>query len=134
LFQKEDAENITKLCNNYNIYKNTLHLPYPYSKKDALLWMEKHLENYHTNKSYEFAVTDRFTGKLYGTIGLTNNYHFNNGEIAYWIGEEFWGNGFATEAAQAIMDFAFKEKKYHKLYARYFHSNPASGRVLEKLG
>src|SRR5699024_10680100 len=95
---------------------------------------EKHLENYHTNKSYEFAVTDRFTGKLYGTIGLTNNYHFNNGEIAYWIGEEFWGNGFATEAAQAIMDFAFKEKKYHKLYARYFHSNPASGRVLEKLG
>jgi RimJ/RimL family protein N-acetyltransferase len=44
------------------------------------------------------------------------------------------GNGYATEAAQAILHFAFEEKQYHKVFARYFNSNPASGRVMQKLG
>lgn len=133
LFQEFDAAAVTKLCNNYNIYKNTLYLPYPYSLDDALSWMELHLENYIANKSYEFAITDKESGELYGAIALSNNLSFNNGEIAYWIGEEFWGNGYATEAAQAILQFAFNKKKYHKVFARYFYSNPASGRVLQKL-
>ncbi|WP_423407684.1 GNAT family N-acetyltransferase [Heyndrickxia sp. MSNUG] len=134
LFQISDAAAVTKLCNNYNIYKNTLYLPYPYSIEDALSWIEHHLNNFNANKSYEFAVTDKETGDLYGAIALSNNQKFKNGEIAYWIGEEFWGNGYATEAAQGILQFAFDEKQYHKVFARYFKSNPASGRVMEKLG
>ncbi|MED3712331.1 GNAT family N-acetyltransferase [Peribacillus frigoritolerans] len=134
LFQKSDAVAVTKLCNNYNIYKNTLYLPYPYSIDDALSWIEHHLDNFNANKSYEFAITDKESGELYGAIALSNNQKFNNGEIAYWIGEKFWGNGYATEAAQAILHFAFEEKQYHKVFARYFNSNPASGRVMQKLG
>lgn len=134
LFQKADAATVTKLCNSYNMYKNTLYLPYPYSIDDALSWMEQHLDNFNANKIYEFAITDKKTRKLYGAIALSNNQKFNNGEIAYWIGEDFWGNGYATEAAQAIIQFAFNEKQYHKVFARYFHSNLASGRVLQKLG
>ncbi|WP_088049285.1 GNAT family N-acetyltransferase [Virgibacillus dakarensis] len=134
LFQKSDAVTVTKLCNNYNIYKSTLHLPYPYCIEDALSWMEHHRDNFNANKLYEFAITDKETGELYGAIALSNNQKFNHGEIAYWVGEEFWGNGHATEAAQAILKFAFDVKQYHKIFARYFHSNPASGRVLQKLG
>ncbi|WHY98563.1 GNAT family N-acetyltransferase [Peribacillus simplex] len=134
LFQKSDAVAVTKLCNNYNIYKNTLYLPYPYSIEDALSWIEHHLDNFNANKSYEFAITDKESGELYGAIALSNNQKFNNGELAYWIGEKFWGNGYATEAAQAILYFAFEEKQYHKVFARYFNSNPASGRVMQKLG
>ncbi len=134
IFQKSDAVAVTKLCNNYNIYKNTLYLPYPYTIEDALSWIEHHLDNFNANKSYEFAITDKESGKLYGAIALSNNQKFNNGEIAYWIGKKFWGNGYATEAAQAILHFAFEEKQYHKVFARYFNSNPASGRVMQKLG
>ncbi|HWO77405.1 MAG TPA: GNAT family N-acetyltransferase [Bacillus sp. (in: firmicutes)] len=134
LFQKSDAEAVTKLCNNYNIYKNTLYLPYPYSIEDALSWIEHHLDHFIANKLFEFAITDKESGELYGAIALTNNHKFNNGEMAYWIGEEFWGNGYATEAAQAILQFAFDEKQYHKVFARHFNSNPASGRVMRKLG
>ncbi|MGG0249887.1 GNAT family N-acetyltransferase [Bacillus sp. AFS043905] len=134
IFQKSDAVAVTKLCNNYNIYKNTLYLPYPYTIEDALSWIEHHLDNFNANKSYEFAITDKEIGKLYGAIALSNNQKFNNGEIAYWIGKKFWGNGYATEAAQAILHFAFEEKQYHKVFARYFNSNPASGRVMQKLG
>ncbi|WP_350301377.1 GNAT family N-acetyltransferase [Peribacillus frigoritolerans] len=134
LFQISDAVAVTKLCNNYNIYKNTLYLPYPYTIDDALSWIEHHLNNFNANKSYEFAITDKESGELYGAIALSNNHKFNHGEIAYWIGEKFWGNGYATEAAQAILHFAFEEKQYHKVFARYFNSNPASGRVMQKLG
>ncbi len=134
LFQKSDAAAVTKLCNNYNIYKNTLYLPYPYSIEDALSWIEHHLDNFNANKSYEFAITDKESGEIVGAIALSNNHHFHHGEIAYWIGEEYWGNGYATEAAKAILQFAFVEKQYHKVFARFFRSNPASGRVMQKLG
>lgn len=134
LFQKSDAGAVTKLCNNYNIYKNTLYLPYPYQLKDALSWIEQHHNNLDANKLYEFAVTDKESRELYGAIALSNNQKSNNGEMAYWIGEEYWGNGYATEAGLAIVQFAFEEKKYHKVFARHFNSNPASGRVLQKLG
>lgn len=53
---------------------------------------------------------------------------------AYWIGEEYWGKGYGTGAAKAMIDFAFMEKKYHKVFARYFKSNPASGRIMQKVG
>ncbi len=134
LFHNADAEAVTVLCNNYNIFKSTLYLPYPYFIEDALTWIEPQLDNFNADKSYEFAITDEETGELYGAIALTNNQRFNHGEIAYWIGEKFWGKGYATEASQAILQFAFEEKKYHKVFARYFSSNQASGRVLQKLG
>ncbi|MFW5438677.1 GNAT family N-acetyltransferase [Paenibacillus apiarius] len=134
LFEESDAENVTKLCNNYNIYKSTLTLPYPYTIDCALSWIEHHIHNFIADKSYEFAICDRQTGTLYGAIALTNNQRFENGEIAYWLGEEFWGNGYATEASKAILDFAFNVKKYHKVYARHFASNPASGRVIQRIG
>ncbi|MFA9558258.1 GNAT family N-acetyltransferase [Evansella sp. AB-rgal1] len=134
IFRESDAKDVTLLCNNYNIYKNTLYLPYPYSKEDALSWIKNHLGNFHIDKSYEFAVTDKVTGKIYGAIALSNNQSFHHGEIAYWVGEDYWGNGYASEAAKAILEFAFHEKQYHKVFARCFHSNPASGKVIEKIG
>ena len=134
LFQESDAPTVTRLCNNYNLYKSTLNLPYPYSIEDALGWIANHQEHFDADRLYEFAVTDKESGEIYGAVALSNNKNNSNGEIAYWIGEEFWGKGFATEAAQAVVDFAFKEKGYHKVYARYFRSNPASGKVMQKLG
>lgn len=134
LFRESDASEVTKLCNNYNLYKNTLYLPYPYSIEDALSWIKNHPDNFSDNKSYEFAITDKVTEKIYGAIALTNNQKFKNGEIAYWVGEEYWGNGYASEASKAILEFAFIEKQYHKVFARYFDSNLASGRVIEKIG
>lgn len=134
LFDKSDAANVAGLCNNYNIYKSTMYLPFPYKVEDAVSWIDRHADNFKAERSYEFAITDKETGELFGAIALSHNHHFNNGELAYWIGEEFWGNGYATEAAEALLQFAFKVKSYHKVFARYFASNPASGKVMEKLG
>ncbi|GAE34749.1 GNAT family N-acetyltransferase [Halalkalibacter akibai] len=54
--------------------------------------------------------------------------------MAYWVGKKYWGNGYATEAAKAVLEFAFYEKNYNKVFARCFLSNTASGRVIEKSG
>lgn len=133
-FELSDADRVCDFCNNYNIYKSTLTLPYPYPLDSAISWIRTHEDNFNNNESYEFAITDKNTNELYGAMGLTNNKIHKNGELGYWIGEEYWGNGFATEAAIAVIEFAFSEKHYHKVYARYFASNPGSGRVMEKCG
>lgn len=133
-FKESDAQRVSELCNNYNIYKSTLTLPYPYSIDCALSWIQTQAVNFNNNKSYEFAITDKNTYELYGAIGLSNNQTHKNGELGYWIGEEYWGKGYATEATKAILEFAFTEKHYHKVYARFFASNPGSGRVMQKSG
>jgi RimJ/RimL family protein N-acetyltransferase len=134
LFRKSDANTVATLCNNYNIYKSTLYLPYPYHINDALTWIETHYDNFVADKLYEFAITDKETGEVFGAIALSNNKSCNHGELAYWIGEPYWGRGYATEAAKAVLQFAFKEVKLHKVFARYFSSNIASGKVMEKIG
>ena len=105
-----------------------------YVEEEASSYIRTIYDNFNDDKYFEFAITDKTTGKLYGAIALSNHQKFNNGELAYWIGEEYWGNGYATEAAKSILEFAFIEKGYNKVFARYFHSNPASGRVIEKIG
>ncbi|WP_155590776.1 GNAT family N-acetyltransferase [Lysinibacillus cavernae] len=134
LFTEEDAPEVSVLCNNFALYKSTLNLPYPYTLDCALAWIANHQQNFEADKLYEFAITNKRSGKLYGAIGLSNHQQHHKGEIAYWVGEPYWGNGYGTEAAQAIIEFAFKEKQYHRVYAQYFQSNPASGKIMEKCG
>ncbi|WP_342562146.1 GNAT family N-acetyltransferase [Paenibacillus sp. FSL R7-0345] len=59
----------------------------------CLTWIDRHEADFGAGLLYEFAVTDKVSGVLYGAIALSRNEKFNNGELAYWIGEEFWGNG-----------------------------------------
>ncbi|MFB7138515.1 GNAT family N-acetyltransferase [Gottfriedia sp. NPDC056225] len=131
LFKKSDAKEIALMCNNYNVYKSTLSLPNPYTIECALSWIESHEENFKENSKYEFAITDKVTGQLYGAIGISNQKQFKHGEMGYWIAEANWGNGYASEAAKAVIEFVFKEKDFHRVYARHFASNPASGKVMK---
>lgn len=133
-FCAEDAETVAQLCNNIKVYQGTLNLPYPYTVEGARAWIASHPENVANDRFYDFAVTDWKTGTLYGCVGLASHAKDNNGELGYWMGEMYWGRGYATEAVQAMLAFAFTHKGYHKVYARHFQSNPASGRVMQKAG
>jgi len=55
-------------------------------------------------------------------------------ELGYWIAKESWNCGYATEASQAVIDFGFGTLGLHRIQARHLVRNPASGRVMEKLG
>jgi len=80
------------------------------------------------------AITEGHLCILIGSIGLEIKRENNNAELVYWLGKDYWGQGYATEAARAIISYGFDELKLHRIYARYLSHNLASGRVLEKLG
>lgn len=71
---------------------------------------------------------------LVGAIELRLDLSERRGELGYWIGAPFWGRGFATEAARALLSYAFEQLGLQRVEASYLPENEASGKVLEKLG
>jgi len=133
-FTLADAPAVAALANNRRLYETLLSLPNPYSEELAKSWIATHAADFANDDRYEFAITDRVTGELYGAIGISHNKNYHKGEMGYWIGEQFWGRGFTTEAAAALIDFVFTAKGFHKVFAYHFDFNPASGRVMQKVG
>ena len=90
---------------------------------------------YAAGDFYDFAVTLRDSGKMIGTCGFTRFDSANNSaEIGYVINPAYHGQGIATEAARAVIDFGFSELRLHRIEARHMVGNDASHRVMEKLG
>lgn len=131
-FQLGDADRVAEICNDDDVYKGTLALPHPYTVECAKEWISRHDANFENEAYFDFAITDKKTGELYGCIGMGLNRKDRNAELGYWMDKKHWGCGYATEAAEAMIHFAFEEKGYHRVCARHFASNPASGRVMQK--
>lgn len=131
LSETDDAKRVAFLANNKNIADKLYFLPQPYTEADALEWFENHHKNYNNKKCFDFMIT--VNNEIIGVIGLSLNVN-NGAEIGYWLGEDYWNMGYASEAAEALIEFGFKHLKLHKIYAGHFSSNKASGRVMEKVG
>ena len=134
-FTLDDADDVAAMCGTGIIQKTVLALPYPYTRENAVDWISKHEEWRKTRKSYDFAVTDKETKTLYGTISLMMHVKDSpTAEMGYWIGERYWNCGYATEAACAMIEYAFSELMLHRVFAQHFGSNIASGLVMKKAG
>jgi RimJ/RimL family protein N-acetyltransferase len=81
-----------------------------------------------------WAICLRSSGQLIGAIGLNIQRKYRLAELGYWIGRRFWGQGYCTEAMQAVLDYALHSAGLHKVTANHFADNPASGRVMQKAG
>jgi Acetyltransferases, including N-acetylases of ribosomal proteins len=110
----------------------TSNIPYPYRKEDAEFWLKLSAEAFKNRKGFTFAIRDK-TGKFLGAIGLHDE-GSDKAELGYWIGIPNWNNGYVTEAAKAIIDYGFRELNFNKIYATYFPHNPASGKIMDKIG
>ena len=69
-----------------------------------------------------------------GAIGLHVEHFHQRAEIGYWLGVPYWGKGYATEAAKAVIGYAFETLGVQRVFAFHFTRNPASGRVLARAG
>ena len=128
-----DVPEIVALAGDYDVAKNLSRVPHPYSEADARGWIDRAAEQRLKGTDFAFAITNKQDGAYMGSCGL----HKRDGdmfEMGYWLGKPFWKQGFATEAASRLMAFAFMDLGLQSVKARYFHDNPASGHVLEKLG
>ena len=132
-FALEDAADLNRLVNTREIALNTLRIPFPYPDGEAERWISSHQEEGPKN-DHVFAVTLRNNTDLIGCVGLHVKAENDNAEIGYWIGVPYWGSGYATEAAGAVLRFGFEILSLNRIFAMHFARNPASGRVLQKLG
>ncbi len=134
-FTLDDADDVARMCGTGVIQRNVLSLPYPYTRDNAVSWISNHARRREDGSCYDFAVTDKDTGALYGSISLVMRVKDSpTAEMGYWIGEEFWNRGYATEAARGLIEYAFSEMMLHRVFAQHFGSNIASGRVMQKAG
>lgn len=122
-----DVKAIARLANDRRVAQNTVRIPYPYGVSDAEAFV-----NFVADQPQDtnFAIT--CDGEFIGGVGL--DLAQSAPEIGYWLGVPFWGKGYATEAARAVIDYAFEEFGSAELLAGARVVNPASRRVLEKCG
>lgn len=124
----DDAQALAALMNDRRIAENTARVPHPYTVRDAESFID------HVAKGGETAfVITLANGEMIGNCGI-GRLRADGPEIGYAIGVRDWGNGYATEAARAIIDHAFTDLGFDELRAGARVSNPASRRVLEKCG
>ncbi|MFP4643053.1 MAG: GNAT family N-acetyltransferase [Spirochaetales bacterium] len=133
-FHLSDAGRVKELCGDWRIADTTLHIPHPYEDGMAEEWIDTHAPKWSEGVEATFAVTDPHEREVIGAVGLRIENAHARGELGYWIGVPYWGQGIATEAAGAVLRFAFENLGLNRVYATHVPRNPASGRVMTKLG
>ncbi|MGZ8283146.1 MAG: GNAT family N-acetyltransferase [Allosphingosinicella sp.] len=127
----EDGPALYGAIGDERIVRNLAQAPWPYTLADAEAFLERE-RSPHEPASLIFLRT-RGAPRLIGGIGFGRT---PSGEIelGYWIAPHYWGLGFATEAGRAMIAHARDTLRHRRLVAGHFLDNPASGRVLTKLG
>ncbi|MBE2215092.1 MAG: GNAT family N-acetyltransferase [Opitutaceae bacterium] len=133
-YDDADAPEVQRLAGDARVADTTLTIPHPYPDGVAEMWIATHEAAWLSGRGAIFAITRLGQGDLVGTVGLTVKPELHSAELGYWIGYPFWGHGYGTEAAQAAVDFGFAMLALDRVHAHHFERNPASGRVMQKVG
>ncbi|ADJ22028.1 GCN5-related N-acetyltransferase [Hyphomicrobium denitrificans ATCC 51888] len=121
-----DAARIADLAGDWDVASMTGRIPYPYSADAAQHWIsgvEEGEQVFGIERDAEFI----------GICGFTIDAN-GDAELGYWIGKPYWGHGYATEAASAVMAYGFTKAGVRRFVCRHLAGNPGSARVIQKLG
>ncbi|MBX3371369.1 MAG: GNAT family N-acetyltransferase [Nitrospira sp.] len=132
-FQTTDAEAVHRLAGSQDVAAGTF-LPHPMDRQAAQDWVTERLKDQAAGTGVTFAITLLENGELIGSIGMELVLAHEQGRLTYWLGHDYWNHGYGTEAVTALVEYGFNSLKLHRIYAPHFHTNPASGRVLQKVG
>jgi ribosomal-protein-alanine N-acetyltransferase len=133
-FTVADAPAVQQHCGDRRIADTTLLIPHPYPDGAAETFIASHRPDFAAGTSATLAVTERAGGAVVGAIGLSLDLAQLRGELGYWIAVPCWNRGYATEAGRAVIAWAFADLGLERVEAHHLVRNPASGRVLQKLG
>ncbi|WP_040464169.1 GNAT family N-acetyltransferase [Erythrobacter sp. NAP1] len=125
----EDWEGVLKGIADEGVVRNLARAPWPYSAKDAREFTSLPCEPLFPR----FLITRASDAQVIGCVGIDRMDESDTIELGYWIAREHWGQGYATEAGEATLKIA-RTLGHTQVHAGHFLDNPASGRVLEKLG
>ena len=126
-----DISHFVPLLKDFDVAKNLSRVPHPYTEDAACAFVVSAAHGWRSGEDLAFGILRKSPGAFIGICGV----HPARGwEFGYWLGKPYWGKGYATEAAERLVAFAFDRLDAPQLRAGWFHDNPASGRVLAKLG
>lgn len=122
----EDGPRIAAFAGDWDVARMTARVPHPYPAATANHWIDDLAPG-------EVVHGIEYKGELIGLCGYLPGGD-GSAEIGYWIGKPWWGQGFATEAARALVNHCFGRARLRRLTCCHFVDNPASARVIAKLG
>jgi ribosomal-protein-alanine N-acetyltransferase len=129
-YAEADIAELLPLIGTREVAATTLRIAHPYTEQDA----KDFLKLAEEPGRLWLAATLRSDGRQIGGIGLRIDEQHQHAELGYWLGVPYWGQGYATEAAGEMLRYGFEDLKLHRIFASHFKHNPASGRILVKLG
>lgn len=121
-----DAPRVAEFAGDWDIARMTARIPFPYTAAMAATWIAEIPDD-------EYVRAIVLDGQLIGSTGYIEDEN-KTAEIGYWIGRPWWGRGYATEAADALVHHCFTRKRFPRLTCCHFVDNAASARVIAKLG
>jgi RimJ/RimL family protein N-acetyltransferase len=151
-FSPGDASRIHQLVNDKEVAYTTHYIPYPYPAGAAEEWLKEHERLVRIGQAVVFGVciaskspsasrlnveskaVNQTRPLLIGTVGLAIDDLDHRAELGYWLGREYWGRGYGTEAVAAAIDYGFDELGLHRIFATHIRRNVASARLLKKVG
>ena len=134
-FRQTDAKRVQQLAGDHRIADVTLNIPHPYQDGMAEAWISTHEPVWQAQRAMIYAITQQQHAPdvILGAISLVDLTTIE-AELGYWIGVPYWGKGYCSEAAQAIIHYGFNTLSLQRIYCHHLLRNPASGRVMQKAG
>ena len=133
-FTQDDAAAVRHIAGDARIADTTTEIPHPYPAGAAEAWISTHGEEYAAGISAIYAITLNDNGKVIGAIALLDiSLLHARAELGYWLGVDYWSQGYCTEAAKRLLRFADEELGISRIVACCLARNPASARVMAKL-
>ena len=103
--------------------------------KDERKFIRRTRKGFEAGSDLHWGICEKDTGALIGGIGVSGIHRGHQSAMAgFWLGREYWGRGYMTEALGAVLSHCFNEMKLNRVWAGHFAGNPASGRVQQKCG
>lgn len=134
-FRIADGPTVERLAGDRAVADTTLNIPHPYPEGGGAQWIATHADGWNRGERLTLAICSRDdTEPLLGAVSLHISPQHSHGEIGYWVSANDWGKGYATEATEALVEYALTTLRLHRVYGRHFTRNVASGRVMQKVG
>jgi RimJ/RimL family protein N-acetyltransferase len=132
--ERADSERVAALAGDPAVARQLDRVPSPFPTPLAVRWIERRNLRWHRRRGVTLAITQRPERQLIGTVSLKLARGQRHAELGYWLAPDAWGRGIATEAAAALVGWGFEALALDRVHARVLADNPASRRVLDKLG
>ena len=132
--QPEDEDDVCTLAGDRRIAETTYRIPHPYEPQHFREWLDLQSQLLDKGTGVNWAVVRRNGRQFIGAVGLNIKPADERTELGYWIGAPYWNQGYGTEAAAAVLRFAFDRLKLNRVEAHHMSRNPASGRIMKRIG